>query len=139
MEKRVIDARTRGDEKMEPVIDFKKKEKENKYKLEVIGAIAIGIILLILLSGCSTGKIEPTVITKIEPVETIKVVAPKIPSIECDFEGEGLEPTGKLLECVIFQKRILDYLTYQYDPSKNNLEEDFKKYMEEYRKKISQK
>lgn len=69
------------------------------------------LVLMVLLTGCGSTK-EPLIITKIEIQEKlVEVNKCKVPELHCDFSGEGFEPTKRLLECVILQKKYLDICT----------------------------
>jgi len=75
----------------------------------VRNSIKLSLILAILTySGCCKDK----VITVEKPVIKIKEVKVpvkcKIPDVNCSFEGNDFEPTEKLLECVIQQKRAME-------------------------------
>ena len=80
----------------------------------ILTMLKLGITIMVLLAigymflGCSNQPQEPKVIVKVETKEVKVPVAPRIPEIDCDFEG--LEPTDNLLKCLILHKRILDLL-----------------------------
>ena len=80
----------------------------------ILTMLKLGITIMVLLAigymflGCSNQPQEPKVIVETKEVKV--PVAPRIPEIDCDFEGEGLEPTDNLLKCLILHKRILDLL-----------------------------
>lgn len=65
------------------------------------------IMVSLLLTGCST-KQEPKTTIVYETKEILIPVPCKVPTINCDFSGEGFIPTQKLLDCVILQKRALE-------------------------------
>lgn len=71
----------------------------------IISIILIGLVFI----GC-TNK-EPEVITRTETQLVEVPVKPLRPKIDCSFTGTGNEPIGKLLDCVILQKRIIEQLT----------------------------
>lgn len=61
---------------------------------------------LLIFTACSKPTCTPVV-----TVKEVKVpVYPDIPEIDCSFEGEGLEPIDKLIECISYQKHILDLI-----------------------------
>lgn len=65
------------------------------------------IILGIFLTGCVKKETCVPVVT----IKEIKVpVYPDIPDIDCEFNGDGLEPVDKLIDCISYQKHILDLL-----------------------------
>ena len=71
--------------------------------------LAIGILMI--FTGCAKKEpCEPKIITEYKTIETKVPVMVEVPEVDCDFRGEGIVPTQKLLECVILQKRILDNL-----------------------------
>lgn len=82
----------------------------------ILSMLKLGLTIMVLLAiaymflGCSNQPQEPKVIVKVETKEVKVPVPPRIPEIDCDFEGEGLEPTDNLLKCLILHKRILDLL-----------------------------
>ena len=78
--------------------------------------LMILVLALGILTGCTTTLTQPEpVIVYRTKVKEVKVpVYPVIPEVKCDFKGTGFEPTVKLLECVINQKRVLDALRSKY-------------------------
>nr|DAW78752.1 MAG TPA: protein of unknown function (DUF4969) [Caudoviricetes sp.] len=135
-----IDARSNVDEekekvkRFEPPYDLKEEKAKGNKNAILIVALTIIFFVLFFLTGCSSVTPEPVVITKVEKVEVKVPVKPKIPKITCEFEGVGMTPTKKLLECVIFQKHILDFLTTDYDPAGDVL-----KQMQDYLSKQNKK
>ena len=77
--------------------------------------IIIGIMCLITtlwFNGCA-GKedtLKPTS-EKVNIIEKKVAVACEVPKIDCDFEGKGIVPTKKLLECVKIQKEVIRICT----------------------------
>lgn len=77
--------------------------------------IVIGLMILVTtfwFNGC-VGKedaLKPTS-EKVNIVEKKVVVACEVPKVECDFEGKGVIPTKKLLECVKIQKEVIRICT----------------------------
>lgn len=64
------------------------------------------LFMVIILNGCVCEPLPPKVVT-----ETIYVKVPvkhKLPDINCDFSGDGFEPTEKLLQCIVKQKRVIE-------------------------------
>ena len=93
----------------------------NRAIVEIL--LIIVLILIFLLIGCGEkGKdIKPTSLRHVV-VEKIVVVGCDIPKIECDFKGESLGPTIKLLECIKKQKEALRICTetnYEYNKNVN--------------------
>ena len=67
--------------------------------------------ILIFFTGCAKKEpCQPKIVTEYKTVEVKVPVMLDVPDIDCDFSGEGVVPTQKLLECVIMQKHILDNL-----------------------------
>lgn len=67
-----------------------------------------GLLLVVMLTGCASTK----VVTKdviVYKYKNVYVPTPCDVTVNCDFTGDGYEPTNKLLECVIDQKRALEY------------------------------
>lgn len=136
-----IDARSNVEEekeekikRYEPPYDLKEEKAKGNKNAILIVALTVIFFVLFFLTGCSTTPPQPVVITKVEKVEVKVPVKPKIPKISCEFSGVGMTPTKKLLECVIFQKHILDFLTTDYDPAGDVL-----KQMQEYLSKQNKK
>lgn len=79
------------------------------FKIAVI-ILSLAFIMYIF-NGCAKAP-EPQVktIVRTETQEVKVPVMPKIPELYCDFEGVGLEPTRKLLACLIYHKRVLSAL-----------------------------
>lgn len=73
--------------------------------------------ILLTLSGCSGVKPVPCTPEVRIQKEYIPVHI-EIPTVNCDFQGEGLQPTQKLLECLILHKRLLDKL--RHDAEEHN-------------------
>lgn len=66
------------------------------------------LLIVLFFLGCS----KPIkIVNKDQVIEKKVMVKCPIPKIDCDFNGEGFEPTKKLLECVIKQKKVLDLCT----------------------------
>ncbi len=79
--------------------------------MKILSSVLVILISMLLFTGCAQ-KHEPIIITEVDVQE--KVVESgkcNIPEISCDFKGEGFEPTKRLLECVILQKKYLDICT----------------------------
>lgn len=65
-------------------------------------------IAAFLFIGCATTKSNPTVVRNVE-VQLVQVpITVNIPEIECEFTGEGLQPSIKLLDCLVKHKKVLD-------------------------------
>lgn len=69
--------------------------------------LVIGFIFIACSSKVVEEEIKPTK-SKIQIVEKVVPVSCKIPKLDCDFSGTNFEPTQKMLECVILQKKILE-------------------------------
>lgn len=82
----------------------------------VVKTYLMAVILIgttILLAGCMEQPQPCPVIEPIVKKEIVKVKVPvqaKIPEVTCNFEGDGVTPTKKLLECLILHKRIIEVL-----------------------------
>jgi len=70
----------------------------------------LSLFVLIGLTGCSLcpkpPQPEPRIIYKVKEVKV--PVKCKIPKINCDFNGTNFQPTVKLLECIVKQKRAIE-------------------------------
>ena len=64
------------------------------------------ILITFLFTGCFCETPEP--IVKIKTITVEKTVPCDLPKVHCDFHGEGFEPTQKLLDCVVIQKKALE-------------------------------
>lgn len=81
-------------------------------------ALVCMFITAFMVSGCTKQPNGPTVVRNVE-VQYIKVpMTVDIPDIDCDFSGAGLEPSVKLLNCVVLQKRVLDSIREYNDNAK---------------------
>ena len=65
------------------------------------------IFIIGFLSACSTATITKPII-KTETVEVKVPVKCKVPEIECDLKGNDFEVIGKMLECIVEQKRAIE-------------------------------
>lgn len=64
-----------------------------------------------LLAGCATtDELKPNSYPTIIVEKKVPVKC-ELPTIQCEFKGEGLTPTIKLLECVKLQKEIIKICT----------------------------
>ena len=72
----------------------------------------ISTIMLILYAGCvkKQDTLKPTS-EKVNVIEKKVAVACEVPKVECEFEGTGVVPTKKLLECVKLQKEVIRICT----------------------------
>lgn len=77
--------------------------------MRTLNSIGCIIAVMFLLSGCTTSQ-PPVKVTKYEEVEVKVPTKIKIPRpTKCDnFEGDGLIPITKLLECISEQKKLLE-------------------------------
>jgi hypothetical protein len=79
--------------------------------------ILMFIIIIFSLNGCSQKQECPPapdpIIDVVYETKEVMVETPCVlpAPIKCDFKGEGYIPSIKLLECVIEQKRMLEYCT----------------------------
>ena len=67
---------------------------------------------LLMLTGCSTPPtkpVPPTIVTEYKTVEVYVHKPCDAPMPNCDFKGDGFEPTVRLLECVVKLKRTVEY------------------------------
>ena len=65
-------------------------------------------MVVIILTGCKEKEdtLKPTS-SKVQIVERKIIVKCELPEVECEFTGEGFEPTRKLLECIKTQKEAI--------------------------------
>jgi len=78
------------------------------------------LVLGLVMTGCAS---EPKIVTKdviVYKYKKVYVPTPCDVTVKCDFTGEGYEPTSKLLECVIDQKRALEYCMQAKGASEND-------------------
>jgi len=84
------------------------------------------VSMTLIVIGCGDKNPNPehdvVVVTKVKKIyiET----GCKVPNIDCDFTGDGFEPTVKLLECVSLQKHVLDSLKEQSDKNTTKVVEE---------------
>ena len=67
----------------------------------------LGVIALALLVGCA-----PKTIIKDHVVYKTRTVYVQVPcdvEVHCEFSGDGYTPTRKLMECIVKQKRAIEY------------------------------
>ena len=82
-----------------------------KILFRILIVVMIGVTMIFLLTGCSQPATpEVKTIYKTEVKEVKVPVTPNIPELYCEFDGPGLEPTKKLLACLIYHKRVLEIL-----------------------------
>ena len=72
--------------------------------------ISLLLLVSIFFIGC-TQQPEPRVVTITKEVEVYIPTKMKRPKLDCEFKGEGTEPIGKLLECLVLHKRALEAVT----------------------------
>ena len=90
-------------------------------------ALVCMFVIAFMVSGCTKQPNGPTVVRNVE-VQLVQVpITVNIPEIECEFTGEGLQPSIKLLDCLVKHKKVLD------DIREYNIEA-----MERYKKIMSQ-
>jgi len=65
------------------------------------------IMLGIFLAGCTCDPIIKEVI--IYKPRDVYIPTPCDIDVQCEFNGLGYIPTSKLLECVVIQKKALEY------------------------------
>lgn len=75
------------------------------YNRFIIYSIVISI--LIMLTGCGTTTVTKPII-KTETVEVKVPVKCNIPKVECNLHGKDFEVIGKMLECIVEQKRAIE-------------------------------
>ena len=91
--------------------DFELKAESKSKVFTLLIFLVFVVFIIAMLSGCAKKEpCEPKIVTEYKTIETKVPVMVEVPEIDCDFSGEGIEPTQKLLECVILQKRVLDNL-----------------------------
>lgn len=72
--------------------------------------LTIALTALIAFNGCSQPEPKPNPVQVIYETKKVYVTVPcKAPKVECVFSGDGHTPTVKLIECIINQKRALEY------------------------------
>jgi len=67
------------------------------------------LMVVATVSGCASNAKVVTKDVLVYKYKNVYVPTPCKVEVNCDFTGSGYEPTSKLLECVIDQKRALDY------------------------------
>lgn len=92
-------------------LDYEGEMSRAKILFRILIVVMIGVTTIFLLTGCSQPATpEVKTIYKTEVTEVKVPVTPNIPELYCEFDGPGLEPTKKLLACLIYHKRVLDIL-----------------------------
>lgn len=69
--------------------------------------ILVLLSISVLFGGCYNQP-EPEIRTVYKTKEVKVPVKCKVPKIDCNFKGEGFDPTIRLLECIQLQKRALE-------------------------------
>jgi len=67
------------------------------------------VLVMTLLAGCASAPKPQVVDHVVYKVQKVYIPKPCDVTVECDFTGDGYEPTMKLLRCVVKQKRALEY------------------------------
>lgn len=92
-------------------LDYEGEMSRAKILFRILIVVMIGVTMIFLLTGCSQPATpEVKTLYKTEVKEVKVPVTPNIPELYCEFDGPGLEPTKKLLACLIYHKRVLDIL-----------------------------
>ncbi|MDE6209588.1 MAG: hypothetical protein K2M73_07970 [Lachnospiraceae bacterium] len=67
------------------------------------------LVLMLLVSALVVGcSLQPTRLVKEKEVVYVGIPIPcEVPEVICDFSGDWLEPTEKLMKCISEQKRII--------------------------------
>lgn len=84
------------------------------YKVNAFLLLSCMLLVVMLLNhGCASDQPDPLKPTssRTQVVEKKVVVACEIPKIHCDFEGKGIIPSRKLIECVKLQKEVIKICT----------------------------
>lgn len=101
-------------------------------RIDMKKIVLAGIVGVMILAGCTTCNTEPTVVTKVDVVKEPVPAPVRIPELDCDFSGENMTPTAKLLECLIMHKRVIDFLQSPfYNPLDIWVGDQFDRYMQE--------
>ena len=66
-------------------------------------------IMFLLIPLFFIGCVKKEPIKVYEIVEVPKIIVCTPPKVTCDFKGEGWTPTIKLVECIMEQKRAIEY------------------------------
>jgi len=85
--------------------------KNNTYKIgkyEYAFIILSMFLFLLLMAGCATKQeCKPDIQIVYKTQDVYKEVPCGVPEVKCNFVGSGYEPTKKLLECVVEQKKAM--------------------------------
>lgn len=99
------------EERYREPLDYEGEMSRAKILFRILIVVMIGVTMVFLLTGCSQPAApEVRTLYKTEVKEVKVPVTPNIPELYCEFDGPGLEPTKKLLACLIYHKRVLDIL-----------------------------
>jgi len=66
------------------------------------------LFIMLLMGGCTTAPPKEKIVT-VYKTKNVYIPQPCDAKVTCDFSGDGFVPTKKLLECVVKQKRALEY------------------------------
>lgn len=113
-------------------LDYEGEMSRAKIFFRLIVVLMLGVTLVFILTGCSQPAApEVRTLYKTEVKEVKVPVTPNIPELYCEFDGPGLEPTKKLLACLIYHKRVLDILrTGKVDLTDTYLGDRIEEYLE---------
>lgn len=87
--------------------------------------VCLIIVVMIMSHGCASTQqdtLKPNS-TKVQVVEKKVIVACEIPKVHCDFEGKGIIPSRKLIECVKIQKEVIKICTEKTKELEQELKE----------------
>lgn len=102
-------------------------EKTYKEILKAISMLLVLATILLILTGCTT---QPKIVERVKVQEVEVPVKLNIPELNCDFRGEGLEPTRNLLVCLILHKRVINIIRRGEVVDGMSIEEQIKQALE---------
>lgn len=74
--------------------------------MKIFNKYLLIITTVLLVTSCS---VQPTRLVKEKEIEYVGIPVPcEVPKVVCDFSGEWLQPTEKLIRCISEQKRVIE-------------------------------
>lgn len=95
---------------------------------KIIGLLILGL----LITGCS--NMQPQAKEKIEYITQLEVkevqvpIIYEIPNIDCEFSGDYLTPSVKLVECLKDHKELIESIKRHNEELKSKYKETLEKY-----------
>ena len=74
--------------------------------MKIFNKCILFIPIVLIVTSCT---MQPTKLIKEKEIEYVGIPVPcEVPEVICDFSGEWLEPTEKLIRCISEQKKVIE-------------------------------